>query len=71
MIKTCCFKYRIPIFPGRSKEIDFEEDNQELNIKMIQMDLFTKQKPTHRSQNQVYSHQSRNMGGNDNLADWY
>ena len=71
MIHTCCFKLRIPIFPGRSKEIDLEEDNQELNIKMIQMNLFTKQKPTYRSQNQAYSHQSRNMGGTDNLGDCY
>lgn len=27
MINTCCFKLRIPVFPGRSKETDFEEEN--------------------------------------------
>jgi len=29
-------------------------------MKMIQMNLFTKQKPTHKSQNQMYDHQREN-----------
>ena len=39
-------------------------------IKMKQMNLFTKQKQTHRSQNQINSYQRGNMGGSDKLGDW-
>ena len=37
---------------------------------MIQKNLFTKQKQTHRSQNQTYSYQRGNVGGSDKLGDW-
>ena len=37
---------------------------------MKQMNLFTKQKQTHRSQNQIYSYQRGNMEGSDKLGDW-
>ena len=39
-------------------------------IKMIQMNLFTKQKQTHRSQNQTYAYQRGNVEGSDKLGDW-
>lgn len=32
MVKTHCFKLSMSLFPRRSKEIDFEEDNQEMAI---------------------------------------
>ena len=34
------------------------------------MNLFTKEKQTHRSQNQTYGYQRGNMGGRDKLGDW-
>ena len=34
------------------------------------MNLFTKQKQTHRSQNQTYGYQRGNVEGNDKLGDW-
>ena len=34
------------------------------------MNLFTKQKLTHRSRNQTYVYQEGNMGGSNKLADW-
>ena len=37
--------------------------------KKIQMNSFTKQKQTHRSQNQTYGYQRGNMGGSDKLGD--
>ena len=36
----------------------------------IQMNLFTKQKQTHRSWNQIYGYQRGNVGGSDKLGDW-
>ena len=36
---------------------------------MIQMNLFTNQKQTHRSQNQTYGYQRGNVGGSDKLGD--
>ena len=41
---------------------------QNLIFKMKQMNLFTKQKQTHRSWNQTYGYQRGNMGGNDKLG---
>ena len=41
-----------------------------INLKMIQMKLFTKQKHTHRLQKQTYSYQKGNVGGRDRLAVW-
>ena len=35
------------------------------------MNLFTKQKQTHRSQNQTYGYQSGNVEGSDKLGDCY
>ena len=37
---------------------------------MIQRNLFTKQKLTHRSGNQTYGYQRGNMAGSDKLGDW-
>ena len=34
------------------------------------MNLFTKQKQTHRSQNQTYAYQRGNVEGSDKLGDW-
>ena len=34
------------------------------------MDLFTKQKQTQKSQNQIYGYQRGNVGGSDKLGDW-
>ena len=34
------------------------------------MNLFTKQKQTHSSRNQIYCYQRENMGGSDKLGDW-
>ena len=36
---------------------------------MIQMNLFTKQKQTHRDRKQTYGYQRGNMGGSDKLGD--
>ena len=41
-----------------------------INLKMIQMKLFKKQKNTHRLQKQTYSYQKGNVGGRDRLAVW-
>ena len=38
--------------------------------KMIQMNLFTKQKQTHRLRKQTYSYQRGNMAGRDKLGVW-
>ena len=40
------------------------------NLKMIQMNLFTEQKQTHRSQNQTYGYQRGNVEGSNKLGDW-
>ena len=38
---------------------------------MIQMNLFTKQKQTHRLRKQIYGYQGiRGVGGRDKLGDW-
>ena len=42
----------------------------ESNKKMIQMNLFTRQKQTHSSRNQTYGYQRGNMGGSDKLGNW-
>ena len=34
------------------------------------MNLFTKEKQTHRSQNQTYGYQRGNTGRSDKLGDW-
>ena len=34
------------------------------------MNLFTKQKQTYRSQNQIYDYQRGNVGRRDKLGDW-
>ena len=41
-----------------------------LILKMIQMDLYTKEKQTHRSWNQTYGYQRENVAGSDKLGDW-
>ena len=38
--------------------------------KMIQMDLFTKQKQTHSLQKQTYGYQRGKVGGRDKLGGW-
>ena len=38
--------------------------------KMIQMNLFTKQKETHRLREQIYGYQGVKVVGKDRLADW-
>ena len=40
------------------------------NFKMIQMNLFTKQKQSHRSGNYTYGYQRENMTESDKLEDW-
>ena len=37
---------------------------------MIQMNLFTKQKETHRLREQIYGYQGVKVVGKDRLADW-
>ena len=39
-------------------------------IKMMQKNLFTKQKQTQRFQNQAYGYQRGNMAGRDELGGW-
>ena len=38
--------------------------------KMIQMNLFTKQKQTHRIRKQIYGYQRGKVGGRDKLGVW-
>ena len=38
--------------------------------KMIKMNLFTRQKHTHRLEKHIYGHQSRNGGGMNKLGVW-
>ena len=38
--------------------------------KMIQMNLFTKQKQTHRHRKQTYGYQRGKVGGRDKFGDW-
>ena len=40
-----------------------------IKYRMIQMNVFTKQKQTHRSQNQTYGYQRGNVEGSDKLGD--
>ena len=37
---------------------------------MIQMNLFTKQKQTHRLREQTYGYQGGRVGGRDRLGSW-
>ena len=37
---------------------------------MIQMNLFTKQKETHRLRKETYGYQRGNVGGRDKLGGW-
>ena len=43
----------------------------ESNKKMVQMNLFTKQEQTHRSQNPTCGYQRENVGGRDKLGVWH
>ena len=40
------------------------------NIKNVQMNLFTKQKQTHRVRKQTYGYQRQKVGGRDKLGSW-
>ena len=53
----------------RQRQISYDIGYKWSLIKMVQMNLFTKQKQSHRCRKQTYGYQW-GKGGRDNLGDW-
>ena len=56
--------------PDRERQISYDITYMWNLKKMIQMNLFSKQKQTHRPKKQTYGYQRGNVGGSDKLGDW-
>ena len=55
----------------RGRQISYDTTYmQNLKKKIIQMNLFTKQKQTHSLREQTYGYQGKRMGGRDKLGVW-
>ena len=60
---TIAYRRKLEEAPATKLEINESK-------KMIQMNLFTKQKQTHRLQKQTYGQQRGKVGGRDKLGVW-